>query len=378
MDIRTDHPVGRVPDSARMRAISLRCTHDGWQLGRLRGGWHGTLGDVLPRLDTVHALSVGGTVPASAVDECATFIHRAVARGTFVSGLTDSRVRRALPTALAERIEASAPASVVGELDWDVRAVDQRRAALRPLLGPLPSVSLVLVSRRADLVVPAVRRIADLDYPRLEIVVGLHGVTAPPELAGAAGDLPLQVYEFAADEVYGSVLDQAFARASGELVGKVDDDDHLGADHAWDLVAAHRYSGATLVGKTTTVVYLEALDTTVRRVFGAREAFTHRVAGATMLLSREDLRAVGGWAPVPRAVDTALLEAVQRHGGTIYQPHDIGYLYNRGANARAHTWAAAELSHFLRNAREQWVGLLRHPAFGSAQAHPSPTLSGES
>lgn len=378
MDIRTDHPVGRVPDAARMRTISLRCRPDGWQLGRSRGGWHGPLGDALPRLDRVHALTISGTVPVSAVDECATFVHRAVARGTFVSGLTDARVRQALSPALAEHIDTTTSTSVAGELDWDVRAVEQRRAALRPLLGPLPTVSLVLVSCRADLVVPMVRRIADLDYPRLEIVVGLHGATKPPGLAEAAGGLPLQVHEFTADEVYGSVLDQTFARASGELVSKIDDDDYFGADHVWDLVAAHRYSGATLVGKTTTVVYLEAIDTTVRRVFGAREAFTHRVAGATMLLSREDLRAVGGWAPVPRAVDTELLKAVRRHGGTIYQPHDIGYLYHRGADSRAHTWAAAKLGHFLRNAREQWVGLLHHRAFGTTELHPSSMLSGES
>lgn len=83
-----------------------------------------------------------------------------------------------------------------------------------------------------------------------------------------------------------------------------------------------------------------------------------------MLLTAEDLRAVGGWSPVTRGVDTALLRSVRAAGGTVYQPHDIGYLYMRYHDATTHTWTA-DLSHFLRNTREQWVGLLAHPELGT-------------
>lgn len=295
--------------------------------------------------------------------ETASFIQRAIARGTYVSGSLSKPLRSTLPPETAATV-VDGKADQVGDLDWDVRAVQQRRAVLRPMMPSLPSVSLVLVSRRPDLVTAMVARLSQLDYPDLQLVVGVHGAPAPADLVVAAGDRELVVREFAADEIFGSVLNQAFDSASGTLVGKVDDDDYVSDSHLLDLVMAHRYSGASLVGKSTTVVFLEALDTTVRRLYGAREAFTHRVSGATFLMSKRDLKDVGGWARVPRAVDTALINELRRQGGTIYQPHDIGYLYVRKSDPASHTWSTG-ISHFLHNTREQWVGLLRHPEFGT-------------
>lgn len=349
-----------------MSRISLTHHADGWQLGRRRGSWDGSLKDQLSRLDNAHEVHVIGDTPDGATAQVAGFLHRAAARGTYVSGDLSPNLRSALPMELAATI--AAPTGLgVGDLNWDVNAVLQRRAVLRPLMPRLPSVSLVLVSRRADLVVPMVRRLSALRYPDLQLVVGLHGQVAPRELAQVAGHRDLVVREYDADEVFGAVIDQAFACASGDLVGKVDDDDYVSDQHLLDLVMAHHYSRATLVGKSTTVVFLEAIDTTVRRLYGAREAFTHRVSGATFLMSPQDLAEVGGWAPVPRAVDTTLINAIRAHGGTIYQPHDVGYLYVRKADPSSHTWATG-IAHFLRNTREQWVGLLRHPEFGTEYA----------
>src|SRR5699024_6993136 len=269
-----------------------------------------------------------------------------------------------LPPALASLVPATPQSGEVGELHWDVAAVAQRRAALAPLVRPLPSLSAVVLSRRADLIVPVVRRLAAQDYANLEIVVATHGVPLPNGLEAAAGDRPLVTRELDGELIFGDALNAAFSCASGTLVVKMDDDDYIGDEHLWDLAAAHAYSRATLVGKTTTVVHLAALDTTVRRVFGTRESFTHRVAGSTMTMARDDLEAVGGWSPVPRGVDTALLQSVRDAGGTVYQPHDIGYLYVRSDDPGTHTWTAG-VDHFLRNVREQWIGLLSHPAFGT-------------
>lgn len=365
VDIRIDNPVGRVPDTARMSRARLRLTGSGWSLGRRSGGWDGSLAAALRHLDSIHELQVDDGTPRAHSAEAAGFLHRAVARGTFVTGRLQPEVARALPLALAAAVGPGDERARAGDLAWDIRSVVQRRAALRPLLPELPPVSLVLVSRRPELVVPLVARLAALDYPRLEIVVGIHGSPAPAGLVEAAGSRPLVVREYAAGEVFGAVLQQAYACASGELLGKVDDDDYMSDDHLLDLVLAHRYSGATLVGKSTTVVYLEALDTTVRRLFGMRETFTHRVAGSTFLLTPGDLAAAGGWSPLPRAVDTALIADIRRRGGTIYQPHDIGYLYVRRQDPAGHTWGTG-VDHFLRNTREQWVGLLRHPELGTA------------
>jgi len=365
VDIRSDNPVGRVPDTRSTRRGLLRLTPDGWSLGRHRGRWSGADPDhLLDRLDVLHSVHCTGTpLPGDALLWART-VHRAVARGTYVSGVLGADVARHLSPELRATITPAPHPGEIGDLDWDVAAVQQRRAALRPLLPRLPEMSVVLVSRRPDLVPAMVRRLAAQHYPHLEIIVGVHGAPVPPGVAAAAGTRPVVARQLDADLVFGDALNEAFSLASGELVNKMDDDDYIGADHLWDLAAAHAYSGATLVGKTTTVVRLEALDATVRRVFGARETFTHRVAGSTMTLTRDDLHAVGGWASVPRGVDTELLGAVRRHGGSAYQPHDIGYLYVRGSDPGAHTWTT-DVGHFLRNVRQQWVGLLRHPAFGT-------------
>lgn len=364
MDIRSDNPVGGVPDPSTMSVRDLDLSAAGWRLGRRHGTWDDGLDGQLDRLTGTHEVRVSGTAPPAVADRAAGFLHRVVARGTHVSGDLGAALSAALPPGLAGEIRPS-EGGRAGDLDWDARSVRQRRAALRPLFGSWPGVSLVLVSRRPDLVVPMVRRLSALDYPDLEIVVGLHGCATPTGLDDAAGPRALVVRELPADQVFGSVVDDAFACASGELVSKVDDDDHFGDAHVVDLVMAHTYSRATLVGKSTTVVFLEAIDTTVRRLYGGvRESFTHRVAGSTFLMDPSDLAAVGGWPHVPRAVDTHLITAIRRASGTIYQPHDIGYLYVRGADPSGHTWATG-VDHFLRNTREQWIGLLSHPEFGT-------------
>lgn len=364
MDIRIDNPVGRVPDPHHVTARELRCTPCGWSLGRRHGPWNGSLQSTLSSLDETHELRVQDEgVPSQPAAGLAGYLQRVIARGTYVCGVVGPELLRAIRTAGGPEITAVA-GDRPGDLSWDIRSVVQRRAVLQPMFRRWPTVSLVVVSRRADLVRPLIARLARVDYPELELVVGVHGGSVPEGLKDAAGSRPIVVQEFPADQVFGSVLQDAFAAASGELVAKVDDDDYMSDAHIRDLVMAHGYSGATLVGKSTTVVYLGDIDTTVRRLYGARESFTHRVAGSTFLLSPEDLAAVGGWEPLPRAVDTALLSAVRRHGGSIYQPHDIGYLYMRRADPSEHTWATGS-DHFLRNTREQWVGLMRHPEFGT-------------
>lgn len=362
MDLRVDNPVGRVPDFSRTRRVAGRFTASGWQIGRRRGPWgDGSLLAALPVLDRVHELCLSGPLPPAHVTQIQEFTNRAIARGTFTTRSAGPGSGEAIPE--MRHLPPSVPSLRAGDLDWDVAAVHQRRAVLSTAIPRWPSLSAVLVSKRSDLIVPMVQRLAAMDYPDLEIVVGLHGCDVPPGVAEAAGDRPVSVHSLPADMVFGAVLAEVFSRAGGELVTKIDDDDHYGDEHLSDLVLAHEYSGATLVGKATTVVFLEALNATVRRVFGRWETFTHRVAGGTMLLSAEDLRELDGWPHVPRGVDTALLARVAEAGGSTYYPHDVGYLYVRDADGD-HTWDT-DVSHFLRNTRQQWVGLHRHHAFGT-------------
>jgi hypothetical protein len=268
--------------------------------------------------------------------------------------------RELIAPELAELIRAPLPARGADPMAWEIRSVRQRRAALRHhgagLAAP-PAVSALLVTKRPQLVAGAVAALAAQTYPNLEIVVGMHGAE-PPAGLDAAGR-PFRVVPVPAERCLGEALAEAAAAATGELVTKVDDDDHYGPEHVWDLVLARHHSGATVVGKGSEFVYLEPKDLTVRRRMGA-EFFTDTVAGGTITLARHDLASAGGWPPVPRWVDRALLDRVIAAGGQVYRTHPIGFVYTRHGDG--HTWDT-DLAYFLRDPVRKWRGLPPYDEF---------------
>jgi hypothetical protein len=211
------------------------------------------------------------------------------------------------------------------------------------------------------------------------VVVGLHGPASfPDDVRGdlhrvaAASSRQVQVVDVPAGVTFGAALGHLTARASGVLVTKVDDDDFYGPDHVEDLVLAHRFSGAHLVGRPKEFVYLADLDQTRRRR-GRTECYRGFVCGGTMLLAKGDLEELGGWRPIPRGVDRGLSERVLRSGRLVYRTHGVGYLLNRhGAD---HTWTSDHSSLLVVQA-ETWPGLLRHEAFGTGPATAPATGSG--
>jgi hypothetical protein len=71
---------------------------------------------------------------------------------------------------------------------------------------------------------------------------------------------------------------------------------------------------------------------------------------------------VGGWRPVPRSVDRALLDQVLGAGGLVYRTHGLGYVYVRHAQGNT---AQVRDEHFLTKTTAQYPGLLRHAALGT-------------
>ncbi len=220
-----------------------------------------------------------------------------------------------------------------------------------------PEVSILAPTRRPDRVADVISTAARQTYPRLELVLALHGegFGSDAEIEALAGDLgrPLQIVRVDGTQNLGSVLRAAAEAAGGSLVTKMDDDDYYGAEHVHDLVLAHEYSGAELIGKSAEYVYLERLNTTVRDQ--NRQKFSERyipfvgVSGGVLMISRHDLESAGGWRRVPRRVDIALAHDVTLAGGRIYWTHGAGYL--RVRHGDEHTWNVED-SHFLGRASE--------------------------
>ena len=233
----------------------------------------------------------------------------------------------------------------------ELRSIAMRRAALRSHSTwaretvHLPPVSVLLATRRPALLPQALAAVARQRYPRLELVLALHGnESALPAVRRRVAGLPLPgtVVPVPGGASLGAALNAAAAAAGGELLTKMDDDDRYGADHVWDLVLARAYSGAELVGKGAEFVYLAASNRTVcdaaswrPEVYGSRG-----LAGGTLLISRRDLQRVGGWRELRRGVDQALVDAVLRGGGGVYRTHGAGFALVRHGDR--HTWRVGD------------------------------------
>jgi len=77
-----------------------------------------------------------------------------------------------------------------------------------------------------------------------------------------------------------------------------------------------------------------------------------------MLISQSDLREVGGWRPVPKSVDLALIERVTEHGGLVYRTHGHGYIYVRHAqDSPAVNTSEVSDSHFRKDIAGEVAGV---------------------
>ncbi|WP_159940171.1 MULTISPECIES: glycosyltransferase [unclassified Nocardiopsis] len=310
----------------------------------------------------------GHSGPAAAVRAVASL---AAAGVPLVSGPVPAWTA-ALGRPLADLLTGVGEEALRDPLVREEHSVRLRRAALRDhglltrwrLLGglggvplpPEPRVSVLLCTRRPEMVGFALAQIARQRHVRMEVVLTLHGFPADlPEVRSAVAAFtaaPVTVHEAPADQVFGSVLNDAVDRASGQTVAKWDDDDWYGPEHLADLVLARTYSGADLTGCSPDYVYLGELDATVWRDYRSEIPWPH-VAGGTMLTDRSVLEETGGFRPLPRAVDSQLLLAVRRGGGRVYRTHGLGYVLRRAGEG--HTWAE-ETDYFLRRSAGQWSG----------------------
>ena len=243
--------------------------------------------------------------------------------------------------------------------DHSLRARVRQLLAPTGLCGPaLPTVSILLATRRPDRVTAAIDAVASQTYPRFELMLALHGDgfdRAGIDRRLLELDRPARVVEVPERLPLGAVLNEAASGSSGSLLTKFDDDDMYGPEHLWDLVLAHEYSRAPLVGKGAEFVYLAGSDVTLHRWRGAGERYvtTQSIAGGALMITRHCFDAVMGWRPIPRHVDQALIADAVGGGHRVYRTHGMGYLLVR--HGGGHTWQAED-DYFLAQAHETRSG----------------------
>jgi len=227
--------------------------------------------------------------------------------GNELHALMTSDVREADP---AERESISIKMRRIALRDHSFRSRARQMGELVMDEPPeVPGVSILLATRRPDFLRWAVDNVARQNYPRLELVLALHGDEFEPDaVERVVGHvrLPVRVVRVGEDQMFGTVLNAAVKEANGSLLARMDDDDLYGADHIWDLVLAHEYSGAELVGKVHNTVYLANRNQTVRQFQRRGETYHRHVSGGSLLISRHDLDRLGGWQRVRLGEDVAL------------------------------------------------------------------------
>ena len=317
---------GRGPTEALVRGL------------RANRGVHADLPQASPLLAArvIAGLAMAG-VPLTA-DRVATRV--AAHLGEAVTAAITTAVDLADPQAREEHsvVLRRAALTAYSSIAWRTRLGEL--AGVR--VAPQPAVSVVMATRRPDLLDHALAQVArQRGVGRLELVLAPHGfepdVARVREALSVGGGVEVQVVPQPADAVFGDVLHAAATAASGDVVLKMDDDDWYAPDVVADLLLARGYSGAELVGMPDDLYYLEPTDETMR--LGQRtELYRQFVAGGTLMVDRGLLREVGGFRTVRRHVDAELIAAVRAAGGATYRTHGLGYMLRR--TDTGHTWQA--------------------------------------
>jgi hypothetical protein len=350
---------------------SLVAAHDGrdpvWVADR-----HGRVSDAdLRELRRLPGIDLGWTGCLGPQAYCRAVATLACTGVPLVAAQLPDWARRLLAPDLVGAL--TAPADLGDELAREEHSVRIRRAGLRnhaaapwrrAMAGATgaqaaeePRVSVLLATRRPDMLAFALRQVARQRNVDFELIIAAHGFEPSPGQLREFTDrstAPLTVVPVDTATPFGAVLNKAADRSSGDLLLKVDDDDWYGPDFVSDLLLARSYSGAGLVGAFPEITYLEPLEITIRRA-GPTESYNMHVAGGTLLVSREVFRAIGAFRATRKYVDASLIRSVHHSGAGVYRTHGLGYVLRRQDSG--HTWDPG-LGYFLARDRvaQQWRG----------------------
>ncbi|MGV0111678.1 glycosyltransferase family protein [Arthrobacter sp. CP30] len=133
----------------------------------------------------------------------------------------------------------------------------------------------------------------------------------------------------------GACLNRCADAADGQVLAKMDDDDHYGPQYLSDQLFALEYSGADVVGKQAHYMHLTSSDAVILRSGEREHRFTDFVMGPTIVARAEFLRAER-FPDLRSGEDTEFLRKVSTSGGTIYSADRFNYVQIR--NASGHTW----------------------------------------
>ncbi|MTV26658.1 glycosyltransferase [Nitriliruptoraceae bacterium ZYF776] len=211
---------------------------------------------------------------------------------------------------------------------------------------PSPSLTMMVPTNRPHQLETVLDNLGRQTYPNLSVLLVLHGVDVDTarlqDLAAARGLDRIDVLRVDASVALGDVFNLGFAACEGDLVGKMDDDDHYGAEYASDLVADFEHADADIVGKWAHYAYSQALDATLLRYAESENTFTDLLAISTLIMKPEVVAQVP-FLPMEKGSGSQFLRAAGALGARVYAGNRFNYLYNRyTGDGHSHTWPVAE------------------------------------
>ncbi|MDO5617795.1 glycosyltransferase family protein [Kocuria sp.] len=249
----------------------------------------------------------------------------------------------------ADRMVRKAQRAVWDEHTYTHRAAEVLTAALgtRPdgsaWLPEQPAVSAVLCTNRPHNLDQALKTIGAQVGVELELVVVCHGFVPDHQSlhdqARASGLEHVQILNAPQEWSLGECFNVGVQAATGQVITKMDDDDWYGPNYLRDQLAVMRVTGADVVGKQASYLYVQSSDVTLLR-FGEREhRWTDFVLGPTLMARRAVFEQVPFEARTT-GEDSAFLRSVIDAGCRVYASDRFNFRQFRGGHA--HTWAVED------------------------------------
>lgn len=239
---------------------------------------------------------------------------------------------------------------------WENHTYSHRAARLLEVIGfesdnnatQKPRVSVIMPTMRPEKLAKAIEQIRAQRGVELEVLVATHGFSV--EEGRFAG---VKFFEFSKETPLGACLNALVEETQGLYIAKMDDDDLYGPNYLRDQINALRYSGATVVGKQASYLYIESTEEVIIRKKWREHMWSDMVLGATIVAERSVFESIK-FKEVTHGEDTAFLGDVLENGGRIYSADRFNYIQIRSVGE--HTWDVSEMD-LKRNGQVETFGL---------------------
>lgn len=207
-------------------------------------------------------------------------------------------------------------------------------------INPKPILSVLAVTKRPEYLERMLANIKKQINVKLEVKVGLHGISPSSiksiNLTKNFKNTHVTIDHYPKSEPLGAILRDLSQGSSGSFIAKMDDDDYYGANHLHDLLIAHRYADAAIVGKWSNFVWFEEEEKLINWRVDKQEKYVPHLPGATWLAKAELIKAYG-FSNVKRSVDSTLLDRLRADGHKLYSTHRFNFVRSRHSD---HTYKA--------------------------------------